>query len=241
MPEQSPSLRVVEPSAEPPTLNVFLYGPPKQGKSVGAASAPGPVLYLNCESPNALRFAHRLHDDLREVRVTGLADLNATVLRLRDGKAGDRSVVVDPVGDLHRLLLEEASSRAIRPALQAYGDVSVHVERFCRALCELPVNAVFVAHEQPLKDEESGGFERLPWTGTTNPALGAKIMAMVDVIGYCGVRREEGKDPAYVAQLVDGAGRRGGDRTGTLGASRELDLAEWVRTAAAPPKNKKAA
>jgi hypothetical protein len=51
-------------------------------------------------------------------------------------------------------------------------------------------------------------------------------MGMVDVIGYCGVQTDEG-EPRYVAQLLPGGGRRGGDRFNVLGAVREVDLTEW--------------
>jgi hypothetical protein len=228
------ALKLVSPSQEPPTLNVLLYGPPKAGKTVGASSAPGPVLYLNAERPNATRFAHRLRgDELHEVRLEGLSTLIDVIDHFRSGKAEERTVVLDPVGEAHRLLLEEASDRAIRPKIQEYGDVSTHLERFCRALCDLPVNAVFVTHETAVKDDEAG--QRLPFTGTSNPAPAAKLMAMVDVIGYCGVVEPDDDGPVrYVAQLVTANGRRGGDRTGTLGKLRDLDLADWVAAGAKP-------
>jgi hypothetical protein len=94
----------------------------------------------------------------------------------------------------------------------------------------MPIHAVFVLHENSVKDEESGSLERLPFTGTKNPVLAEKLMAMVDVIGYTGVVEEKGDGNRvhYVAQLVSGRGRRGGDRFGVLGTSRELDLAEWL-------------
>jgi len=49
-------LQLVTPSEDPNT-NVLLYGPPKSGKTVAAASAPKPLLYLNADRPNATRFA----------------------------------------------------------------------------------------------------------------------------------------------------------------------------------------
>lgn len=225
------SLAFVEPSQAMATVNVLLYGGPGTGKTVGACSVPGPVLVVNADQPNAMSYAHaRYGDHVREVRVDGAATLDEVYLALRDG--GEfRSVVVDPVGELHRLLIEEASGKAIRPKIQQYGDVAVRLERFCRALCELPVNVVLVAHETAIKDEESGHFERLPWTGTTNPALGAKLAAMVDIVAYCGVVEPEGQEnagPRYVAQLITANGRRGKDRTGVLGKARDLDLAEWL-------------
>jgi hypothetical protein len=150
-----------------------------------------------------------------------------TVLALNADEGMVDVVVVDTVGECHRRLLEEASDRAIRPAINHYGDVSVHLERFCRALCEKPVSTVFICHDHPVKDESAGQMVRLPWTGTTNPALGQKLMAMVDIVGYSGVvASEDGK--VFAAQLVSQQGRSGGDRYDVLGDWVEMDLGDWM-------------
>jgi hypothetical protein len=226
-------LEFVDPSADL-NVNVLLYGPPKTGKTVGACTAPGPILLVNADRPNATRYAHAHSEQaINEVKVHGLQTLIDVVNELH-GSGEYGSVVVDPIGELHRHVIEGISGRAIRPKLNDYGDVSVHVERFCRALCDLPLTAVFAAHETGQKDEDSGAFERLPWTGTSNPALGSKIMAMVDIIGYTGViQNAENADPRYVAQLLPGGGRKGGARFGNLGAVRDVNISEWVELAEA--------
>jgi hypothetical protein len=220
-------------AGRPHHANVLLYGPPKTGKTAGACSAPGAVALVNLDLPNATQFAHSRDGEgrIHEIEFEGmqtLIDLHEAVHQ----KPAFDTVVVDPIGELHRRLLEEASGRAVRPTLNQYGDVGTHLERFCRMLCEAPVNAIFVAHETPVKDEASGTMERLPWTGTTNPALGQKIMGMVDIVGYTAVLEVEGQaEPDYVAQLISAQGRRGGDRFNALGDWRKLDLTEWFQTA----------
>jgi hypothetical protein len=232
----------------PPTgdkRSVLLYGPPKTGKTTGATSAPGPVLLLNADLPNASWFAHSRRPDLVEV---GYESFKETLIAI--GKAvadGDKTfggltppiatLVVDPINEMYRRLLEELSQRAVSPSLPTYQAVSVHLERFCRALCETPAfNVVFVCHDLPVKDEAVGEVERLPATGTTNPALGRRLMGMVDIVGYTAVmQQEEGGDYLYVAQLVNAKGRRGGDRFDTLGPFREMDLTEWFAAPMTPP------
>jgi hypothetical protein len=224
----------------PPTgakRSVLLYGPPKTGKTAGATSAPGPVLLLNADLPNASWFAHQRRDDLTEVAYESFGD---TLVAIGKGIAAQdltfggvtpepiSTIVVDPVNEVYRRLLEELAERAISPSLPTYQAVSVHLERFCRALCEAPApNVVFVAHDLPVKDEASGEIERLPATGTTNPALGRRLMGMVDVVGYTAVMEQEDGGYSYVAQLVNAKGRRGGDRFDSLGPFREMDLSEW--------------
>jgi hypothetical protein len=212
--------------------NVLIYGAPKTGKTTGACSAAGGVLLLNLDLPNASKFAHDRDPEGRimEVRWQGMKTLiavsNAIAQQTDQGQVVE-TVVIDTIGELHRRLIEEASDRAIRPTLNQYGDTSVHIERFCRYLCEQPVNVVIVCHEIPTKDEATGTIERLPFTGTSNPTLGQKLMAMVDVVGYTGVIEREDGSHDYVAQLINDRGRRGGDRFDVLGDWRTLNLAEW--------------
>lgn len=223
------TLKFVKPHPDP-HMNVLLYGPPKTGKTIGAASAPGPILYLNADRPNATRLAHEFNPDkLSEAKVEGLQTLVDATTAIESGDF--KTVVLDPIGEVYRTVLDDLSGRAMRPKIQDYGDTGTHLERFCRHLCEQPVNFVIVAHDTAIKDEETGGFEHLPYTGTNNPALGAKLMAMVDVIGYCGVVTDDEGQTSYLAQLENGAGRRGGDRFGVLGRTRALDLADWIEAA----------
>lgn len=224
---------------ERPTLNILLYGPGKTGKSLGAASAPGNIVYGNFDLGNATRTVHaRNRGRILEPEIPPyeqnkhpIFDLMTEISTMvMDPERCPDAVVIDPVGELHRRLLEETSNRAVRPVIQAYGDASTYVERFCRHLCEAPVTVVFVAHDHPVKDEGDGSVERLPWTGTTNPALGNKLIGMVDIVGYTGVvpPQEEGQREQYVAQLRAMKGRRGGDRFNVLAPVELVNIAEWV-------------
>jgi hypothetical protein len=216
--------------------NVLLYGPPKTYKTGGAASAPGRMLFLNCDLPNAIRYAHERHNQdgrIGWVQWEGMTTL-IDIARVVNGPTKDRPdvVVIDTIGELHRRLMEEASGRAVSPSLPTYQAVGVHLERFCRMLCEAPVNVVFVAHDHPTKDESNGMVERLPFMGTSsNPSPAQKLLGMVDIIGYTGVIETEDGGRSYVSQLVAGKGRQGGDRFTKLlsptSTFRETDLAEW--------------
>lgn len=228
-------LEIVTPSV-PPGLKVLLYGASGSGKTTGALSAPGPILLLNAEGPDSAQYARDQGAEIHEVEVTGLGVMEAAYFRLLRQEGGEPTVVVDSLGEVYRALLEEISGKAIRPTLPQYGEATVRLERFCRALRDLPHHVVWVAGERPIKDEETGGFERLPITGTTNPDLGSKVMAMSTVTGYCGYLPPEGTgDGRWVAQLYNGHGRRGKDRTSKLtGGVRDVNLTEWVQLAGRP-------
>jgi hypothetical protein len=235
---------------EHPHVNVLLYGPAKSGKTTGALSASDGKLTLNFDQINSTYFARKFRDpdgSIAEVDMPRYEEgklhtenlLNeVAVTYSRHFEDGSQpiygTVVADPIGQLHRRLLEDLSRKAVRPSRDHYGDVSKIIERWCRFMCDMPCNFVIVCHERPIKDEETGGFERLPFTGTSNPDLGQRLLEMVDVIGYTGRLEQEGEQPKYVAQLFNGNGRRGGDRFGVLGDFRELNLAEWFEIIANP-------
>jgi hypothetical protein len=235
-----------------PKRNVLLYGPPKSGKTAGACSAPGPILLLNADLPNASWFAHDRarqagQQHLHEVEYQGFATLTDIGFAVERGDLTGpdgchiETIVVDPINELYRLLLEELSGRSITPSLPTYLATQTHLERWFRGLCKAKqYNVVFVAHELPIKDEASGTVERLASTGTTNPALGQKLMGMVDVIGYTAVV-EVGEKFEYMAQLVDAKGRRGGDRFASLGPVQPIDLTAWFATGPQEDKSAKKA
>lgn len=220
------TIQFVEPSAQPAPLKALLYGPPGSGKTVAACSAPGPILYLNAEGVDALTYSRKAYGDdkIREVAFTGRQTLIDVYLHLRDGDGGEQTVVVDSIGEVYRMLLEEIGGD--RATLQNFGDVNTIIERFCRSLRDLDLHVVLVAHEE-IADVE-GEIVRRPVTG--GKKLPEILMAMMSVVAYCGVVSKDGEPRRYVGQLVQANGRRAKDRSDSLGKSRDLNLTEWIHT-----------
>lgn len=219
-------LAFVKPKDVAPTINIGLYGPGGTGKSVGAASAPGPILYGNAEGETALLYARALYGDekIHEYSVTKAADLDALFLHMKDG-CEEQTFVLDTIGETYQRLVEELAGSG-RASLQNYGDVNTKLERFIRAIRDLPINVVILAHEQ-VDDNDDGGATRRPATG--GKKLPEKLVAMMDVIGYTAVVPPTDDEPAkYVVQLVEAKGRRAKDRSGALGVTRDLNLGEWI-------------
>lgn len=217
----------------PETFNVLLYGPAGSGKSTAAATAPGPILWLNFEGANALAHARKVAAErgtaIHEVRVAHTDDprnvLRAAVNHILDGaEPVCRTLVVDTIGKV-RAQLASAIGGA-KPTMQQWGMVATELDDFIRHARDMPGNLILLAHEE-IKDGE-GDEGRI-----TRPLIGGsateKVVGEVDIVGYTGVvEREDGMH--YMAQLVQRGGRRAKERSGALGTIRDLDLTEWLAT-----------
>lgn len=212
--------------------NVLLYGPGGNGKTVGACSAPGPVVLVNADGPDASRKAHAIYGDkIREVVFEGAKTLDDVYIYVTSDEGKDvKTVVLDPLGEIYQKLFEEMGGER-KDMLKNHGDTQTKIERFVRSFRDLPINLVLVCHEE-VADQE-GETIRRPLTG--GKKLPEKLVGMMSIVGYCGVvppkEGEEGAQPVYVAQLVEARGRRAKDRSGGLGDSRPMNLSEWFPVA----------
>jgi hypothetical protein len=215
----------------PKHLNVLAYGPSGCGKSTLAATAPGPILWLNAEGGNALAFARmtaaKRGTEIREVLIPHGVDprnaLRDTVKYLRSDEGADvQTVVIDTMGKIRDGLAQSIGGK--QPTLQQWGDIGKVLTETTRLLRDMPVNFVVIAHEE-IKDGDDGGDRII------RPQIGGatteKVVADMDVVAYLGVRRTE-SGVEYLAQFVESRGRRAKDRSGGLGVSRPCDLSEWI-------------
>jgi hypothetical protein len=223
-----PVLKFVEHEPAAKYWNFLLYGPAKNGKTVAACSAPGPILLLTAQGPASYRFARaRFGDKLNIVKYENRQTIAQVIAYIKAGGQGEQTIVVDTLGDIHAAALFQAGGK--KPQIQHYGQANDAVYDLVTDLRDLPINVVFICHEQ-IDDSEEGGATRRPLTG--GKKLPEQVMGEVDIIAYCGVvQPDEKKPPQYIGQLVQAKGRRAGDRSGALGSARPLDLTEWVETA----------
>ena len=216
----------------PATVNVLLYGPAGAGKSTAAASAPGPVMFINLEGPNALHFARKTaraaDTEILEVRVDWGEDPRA-YFREAFAAAKERGVntiVIDTLGKLRDGIAFSIGGES--PSLPQWGQVGKAMTTILRELRDSDMNTVLICHERVL-DSDTGDRIVEPLVGgkTTTEA-----MAEVDVIAYCGAVRDE-NGTRYLAQLVESKGRRAKDRSGALGDVVELDLTDLIASSLA--------
>ena len=211
----------------PSTVNILLYGPAGAGKSTAAASAPGPVMFINLEGPNALHYARKTareaETEVLEVRVDWGEDPRAYFREsfVAAKERGVNTIVIDTLGKLRDGIAFNIGGES--PSLPQWGQVGKAMTTILRELRDSDMNTVLICHERVL-DSDTGDRIVEPLVGgkTTTEA-----MAEVDVIAYCGAVRDE-KGTRYLAQLVESKGRRAKDRSGALGDVVELNLTDLI-------------
>lgn len=223
---------VVEDDA-PETFNVLLYGPTGAGKSTAAATAPGPLLWVNAEGPGALAFPRKVARErgtkIFEARVEREQDIRGRMRQIIEhvkfgGDPKPQTVVVDTVAKVRDALIRQIVQPGARNSIQQFGEVAKVLEEFVRLMRDLPVNLILLCHEDITEAEGERIVQPL-----IGGALTPKIPAEMDVVAYCGVARDEETEVVrYMGQLAEGRGRRAKDRSGGLGVARDLDLTEWL-------------
>ena len=211
----------------PSTVNILLYGPAGAGKSTAAASAPGPVMFINLEGPNALHYARKTareaETEVLEVRVDWGEDPRAYFREsfVAAKERGVNTIVIDTLGKLRDGIAFNIGGES--PSLPQWGQVGKAMTTILRELRDSDMNTVLICHERVL-DSDTGDRIVEPLVGgkTTTEA-----MAEVDVIAYCGAVRDE-NGTRYLAQLVESKGRRAKDRSGALGDVVELNLTDLI-------------
>lgn len=228
MSEIPTGLTFVNPDETDPTYRVCLWAAPGAGKSVAAATAPGPILVVTADRPSAYRFARKKNPgkDIREVRYTGAETLEEVYRYLRAEDCDVKTVVIDPFSHVYDALVDAAP--AGRDGTPDYQGVNKKLLKFLKSLRTFDVNVVLVAHEK-LNDGKSGDGKMYPALG--GPSLINKVLAEMDVVAHIGRVVQEGKEPVWVGQIQPVQNLVTKDSTDALGDRRVADLSRWFEVA----------
>lgn len=224
-------LTFVDPNETDDTYRVCLWAAPGQGKSVVAASAPGPILVLSADRPLAYKYARKHHAPkvIKEVRYQGPETLDA-VYRYLQAHPEVCTFVLDPFTNVYDALSDVAP--AGREGGPDYQWVNKKLLGFVKSLRVFDVNVVLVAHEK-LSDGKKGDGKLYPALG--GPALINKVLAEMDICAYIEMRRDEDGAVTNVAQLQprDNLVCKESASGGALGPRRVADLTRWFEVASA--------
>jgi hypothetical protein len=224
-------LTFVDPDETDDTYRVVLWAAPGSGKSVVAASAPGPLLVLSADRPSAYKYARKHHAPkvINEVRYQGPDTLEA-VYRYLKANPDIRTFVLDPFTNVYDALADVAP--AGREGGPDYQWVNKKLLGFIKSLRVFDVNVVLVAHEK-LNDGKRGDGKLYPALG--GPALINKVLAEVDICAHIEMRRTDDGTVTNVAQLqpTDALVCKESASGGVLGARRVADLTRWFEVASA--------
>jgi hypothetical protein len=144
-------------------FNAIIYGPPGAGKTTCAATAPGPILFADCDQgllalqnpdPNLIKDLGINLDELYFEPIKSFADMVNLI-----GKVGGEcradpnwwgTVVVDNLTELQRVLMNDILAQADRviPQLQDWNLILMQMQAIVRNLRNLPIHTVFLAHER---------------------------------------------------------------------------------------------
>lgn len=177
----------------PVAFNMLVYGESGVGKTVLAGSAAdvpamGRVLFVDMEG-GTLSIRSR-YPSIDVVRVQSMTDMMTVYNALRSGKTEYDTVCIDSLTEVQKFAMNDIMRGVLSedpdrdpdiPSLREYGKNLEQIRRFVRAFRDLPLNTIFTALAQTVKDDKTGKVVTRP--GLTGKAA-SEVTAFLDVVLY---------------------------------------------------------
>lgn len=179
-----------------------LYGRSGTGKTTVAASWPGPILYLDVSD----RGAKSIRDvkGIKKRRIASFEDFEETYWWLKENPERYRTIIVDTVSQLQRIVVQEKTDAKGKKGRAAgdwgtltqrdWGDISALLKEWItnyRDLVDLGMDVVFIAQDRTFNagEDEDLDEQLAPEVGPgLSPATAKALNAAVDFIGNTFIR-----------------------------------------------------
>jgi AAA domain len=199
------NLQISSVADTPFNFNLLVYGKSGVGKTRFAGSAAlipsmSPVLFIDIEGGT---FSIReLYPGVHVVRVTSFDELQEVYDYLFEGNHPYKTCVVDSLtetqkfsmaGIMLKLIQKEPDRDPDIPSVREWGKNIEQIRRFVRAFRDLPINTIFTALAQEVKNGKTGAIEKKPYL---NGKLADEVSGFLDIVMY------------YYNKPVDGQSQR---------------------------------
>jgi len=156
-------------------MNLLVYGEPKVGKTVFCSTAMGlgPTLLLTCERGTA-----SIRDtDVDVWELESMEELNEAYNWLADTKHEYKTVCLDSLTELQRLIAEDVLAGSDTPSMREWGIIRERIIRVVRYFRDLDCHTIFTALPALTKDEKIVAPDLVG-------KLKREIAAFFDEVGY---------------------------------------------------------
>jgi len=168
----------------PMFLKILVYGEQGSGKTTFAATAPGPVLFVDCneKGTDSIRgLGHKVFP------AKTWDDLEGIYWYLATGKHKFKSVVLDTVTqamDLGMKKVLELDGHEGLPIRKHWGQLTTMAKNRFIDFRNLPMNVLFLAQLKNVSEEDMDDAEPYARIPALSPSVRASLGAAVSVIGY---------------------------------------------------------
>lgn len=198
----------------------LFYGGSGVGKTRLAAQAPGPVLFLSCDTGKMGGLLSAVQYTPLQVKVTNYQQLLSLYPRLAGGANKDyTTLVVDSLTSLNQMVVRDIIAPTFRETAR-FDDWNLAVARMrsiINKLAEFGSHVIYIATEQVVKDEQLGRMMGLP---NLPGKLSQEAPAGVDIVLHLTARSSFGADGKkkviYTAATAPDEIWYAKDRSGTL-------------------------
>jgi hypothetical protein len=210
-------------------IKALLYGQPGAGKTWGASQAPSPAILLT--ERNGLETVIESNPDAMIYQAETMKDVRDFWRDAQSGqlaKAGIRSVVVDSLTEIQRLMkIEIEESNGTEDfSIKDWGTLTEGMRRFVRGMRDLNYHVVCTALAQHDIEEATG----IRWICPSfqGRKLPHEIAQYFNVVAYVYTQKEkEGDGVKHLATFTGGA-RYVTKRCGVLTGVVSTDVGKWI-------------